>query len=220
MRASRILPIAGVAVLSAVLFGAPAQADEVAVLTTGSAGGASVAAGDVVSAALVSGGVAFFANASGGTSGVSCAASSFTATVTGNPTAPGPATESITAQTFGSCTSNVAGTTGVRSVKVNSLPIAATVASDGAVTVGGTATPVSTTIVLSTLLGSVTCNYSATNGSISGVASNTDNSIAFTNQSFTKASGSILCPANGFFTATYGPVLDVTADGAPAIFVN
>jgi hypothetical protein len=216
MRASRILPVAAVAAMSTVLFGAPAFADTGAVLTTGSAGGENVVVGDSLTASLVSGGVAFFATASGGTSGVSCSTSTFSASVTANPAAPGTAAESITGQTFSGCTSNVTGTTGVNSVTVTSLPMAATVASDGTVTVGSTAAPVTTTISLKTLLGSITCNYSATNGSITGTASNANNSIGFSNQSFTKASGSILCPANGFFTATYSPILDGTAP----VFVN
>jgi hypothetical protein len=217
MRASRMIPVAAVAALASVLVAGPAQADDISVLTTGGVGGTNVAVDSVLTASLTSGGVAFFATASGGTSGVSCTTSTFTATVTANPTAPGTAEESVTGQTFSGCTSNVTGTTGVNSVTVTSLPMAATVASDGTVTVGSTAAPVTTTIVLTTILGSITCNFSATNGSITGVSSNTDNSIGFSNQPFTKASGSILCPTAGYFTATYAPVADAT--GA-AVFVN
>jgi hypothetical protein len=216
MRASRILPVAAVAAMSTVLFGAPAFADTGAVLT---AGGQNVAVGDTLSASLVSGGVAFFATSSGGTSGVSCSVSTFSASVSGNPAAPGTASESITGQTFGTCTSNVVGTTGVNGVTVTSLPMVTTVASDGTVTVGSTAAPVTTSIKLRTLLGSITCGYTAANGSISGVASNTNNSIAFANQPFNKASGSVLCPSNGYFTATYSPITDNTAGGA-AVVVN
>ena len=54
---------------------------------------------------------------------------------------------------------------------------------------------------------------------MTGVVSNTDNSITFTNQQFDLESGSSLCFANGFFTATYAPVEDTTAGGA-AVFVN
>ena len=222
MRTTRV--IAAVAALSAALIGTPAQAaaDEVAVLTTGSAGGTNVAVGDVLTANVKAGTTADFATASGGTTGIKCAASSFTASVVDNPPAPGVATESTTAQTFGSCTSNILGTTRVNSVVVNNAPFTTTVESGtGTVTVTGTATaPIQTTLNLGTILGSVTCVYVAASGSITGVSSNADNSIAFTNQEFTKSSGPITCPASGFFTATYAPVLDTTLADSPAVFTN
>jgi len=222
MRTTRVL--AAVAALSAALIGTPAHAaaDEVAVLTTGSAGGTNVAVGDVVSATIKAGTTADFANSSGGTTGVKCAESAFTATVVANPPAPGVATESTTAQTFGSCTTNILGATRVNSVVVNNAPFNTTVESGtGKVTVTGTATaPIQTTLKLGTILGSVTCVYVATSGSITGVSSNVDNSIAFTNQQFSKSSGPITCPASGFFTATYAPVLDTTVAGSPAVFTN
>jgi hypothetical protein len=49
-----------------------------------------------------------------------------------------------------------------------------------------------------------------------GTASNDGNSIAFADQHFTKVSGSGLCFANGYFTATYAPV----TDGSATVFVN
>lgn len=222
MRTTRILA-AGVA-LSAALIGTPAYAaaDEVAVLTTGSAGGANVAVGDVLTAGIKAGTTADFATTSGGTSGIKCAESAFTASVVDNPPAPGVATESTTAQTFGSCTSNILGTTRVNSVVVNNAPFNTTVESGtGTVTVSGTATaPIQTTLNLGTILGSVTCVYVATNGSITGTSSNVDNSIAFVNQSFTKSSGPVTCPANGFFTATYAPVVDTSVADSPVVFTN
>ncbi|MFH8976557.1 hypothetical protein [Streptomyces sp. NPDC017890] len=51
---------------------------------------------------------------------------------------------------------------------------------------------------------------------LSGTASNDSNSIAFADQHFTKISGSGLCFANGYFTATYAPV----TDGAETVYVN
>jgi len=114
------------------------------------------------------------------------------------------------------------GVTKVNSVTVDNLPFGTTVDSaTGAVTVSGTdAAPIQTTLSLGTILGSVTCVYRATNGSISGVTSNTDNSIAFTDQAFTKSSGPITCPGSGFFTATYAPVVDTTVEGGPVVFTN
>ena len=79
--------------------------------------------------------------------------------------------------------------------------------------------PIETTVVLSTLLGSATCTYEADGDTVTGAVSNTDNSITFTNQQFDLESGSSLCFATGFFTATYAPVQDSTA-GSAAVFVN
>jgi len=219
MRFTRTIVATAVASVSLALMGAPAYAADVDVLTTGSLAGANATAGDVLTASLPSGTTAFFATTSGGTTGVSCTASSFTATVVDNPVAPGTATESTTGQTFGTCTANILGVTSVSSVTVNNAPFATTVASDGTVTVSGTSTaPIQTTLVLGTILGSITCVYQA--ASIAGTASNTDNSITFTNQAFAKTSGAITCPSNGYFTAVYAPVLDSTVAGSPAIFTN
>lgn len=228
MRASRTVPtraaaMGALAALAVGLLASPARADDpVAVLTTGSLAGANVAAGDVLNASVAAGTTADFATEAGGTTGVHCAQSSFTATVVDNPAAPGVATESTTAHTFGSCTVNILGATSVRSVTVNNLPFATTVdGTTGAVTVSGTtAAPIQTTLVLGTILGSTTCVYRATNGSIVGVSSNTDNSIAFKDQPFTKFSGSFTCPGAGYFTARYAPVVDTSVDGSPAVFTN
>ncbi|MBN0046881.1 Tat pathway signal sequence domain protein [Streptomyces actuosus] len=217
MRTRNLLALAGAVVALALPAVAPASAADVPVLTTGGAGGTPVAAGDVLTASLASGTTATFYSSAGGTSGVSCTSSQFTATVTDNPTAPGTATESLTAHTFdqASCTSNVLGVLGVTGITVDQLPYATTVTSAGEVTVTPSAgSAVQTTVKLRTLLGTVTCVYRA--AGLSGVAGNADNSIAFTDQHFTKASGSSLCFANGYFTATYAPVTDA---GAP-VHVN
>jgi hypothetical protein len=195
----------------------PAAAADTPVLTTGATGGTPVAVGDTLTASLASGTSATFYSSATGSSGVSCTASQFTVSVTDNPTAPGTATESLTAHTFdsGSCTSNVTGVLGVTGIKVANLPYTTTVSSDGTVAVtppSGSA--VRTTVTLRTLLGSVNCVYEAPG--LSGTASNADNGIAFTDQHFTKVSGSGLCFANGYFTATYAPV----TDGGATVFVN
>jgi len=219
MRTRSLLALVGV-VAALSVSATPASAAD-SVLTTGSAGGDAVAVGDVLSASLATGTAATLYSSSTGTSGVSCSASTFTATVTDNPSAPGAATESLTGHTFdtSSCTSNVVGVLGVTSVTVNNLPYTTTVASDGTVTVTPAAgSTVQTTVILRTLLGSITCVYQAP--SLSGTASNTDNSIAFTNQQFTKTSGSSLCFSNGYFTAKYAPVTDTSQTGSPAVYVN
>lgn len=223
MRASRTVPIAALAALGLALAATPAQADDpVAVLTTGSLAGANVVDGDVLNASVAAGTTADFNTAAGGSTGVKCAVSAFTATVEDNPAAPGVATESTTGHTFSSCTANILGVTKVNSVTVNNLPFGTTVDdATGAVTVTGTATaPIQTTLSLGTILGSITCVFQATSGSIVGVSSNADNSIGFTDQPFTKTSGSGLCPTAGYFTATYAPVVDTSVDGSPSVFTN
>src|SRR5437588_5755704 len=82
------------------------------VLTFGSAGGTAVPVNDVVTAGLSSPSATFF-DMAGGSNGITCTTSTFSATVTDNPAAPGAATESLTAQSFSNCTTNVFGTTGV-----------------------------------------------------------------------------------------------------------
>ena len=211
MRIRSLLAVAGTAVALTLPAVTPASAAG-AVLTTADG---DVAVGDVLNASLASGTTATLYSSATGTSGVSCASSAFSATVTDNPAAPGTATESLTAHTFGNCTANVVGVLGVTSVTVNNLPYTTSVASDGTVTVTpASGSTIQTTVVLRTLLGSINCVYQAP--SLTGVASNTDNSIAFTNQQFTKASGSGLCFANGYFTAKYAPV----TDNGELVFVN
>jgi hypothetical protein len=218
MRTPRsLLAVAGAAAALAMAAASPASADG-AVLT---AGGTAVAVGDVLNASLAAGTTATLYSSATGTSGVSCASSTFTATVTDNPAAPGTATESLTGHSFdsSSCTSNVIGVLGVTGITVDNLPYTTTVASDGAVTVTPAAgSTIQTTVKLRTLLGTITCVYQAP--SLTGTASNTDNGIAFTSQQFTKVSGSSLCFANGYFTAKYAPVTDTSQAGSPVVSVN
>ncbi|PYC84051.1 Tat pathway signal sequence domain protein [Streptomyces tateyamensis] len=201
----------------------PASAASPAVLTVGSAGGSAVAVGDVLTASLSSGTIAtMYSTAAGGT-GVKCSSSAFSATVVSNPTAPGTAVETLTSQTFGNCsTVNVPGVLGVNSLTVNNLSYTNSVsdsAGNPATLSPGTAGPIQTTVVLRTLLGTVTCKYQASPGSLSGTTSNTTQSISFTNQTFTLTSGPGTCFANGYFTAAYSPVTDSTQGGAK-VFVN
>jgi hypothetical protein len=220
MRRYLYLGIAAVTALIAALPAATASAATTDVLTYGSAGGSNVAVGDVLTASLASGTTATFYNSATSTSGVSCTGSAFSATVTANPAASGTATESLTSQTFTGCTTNVFGTTGVQSLTITSLPYDTTVSdsSGDPLVVGDTTTPVSTVVVLNTILGTITCTYGGT--SITGASSNTDTSISFTNQGLPLTSGSILCFSEGFFSAKYAPVLDSSQSGSPAVYTN
>lgn len=220
MRTTRsLLVVAGVVAALAVAAASPAAADG-AVLTTMGADGSTVAVapGDVLNASLAAGTSATLYSSATGTSGVSCASSAFTATVNDNPSAPGIATESLTGQSFGDCKSNVFGVLGVSSITVDNLPYTTTVSSDGTVSVSpADGSTIQTTVKLRTLLGTVTCVYRAPG--LTGTASNPDNSITFTDQQFTKYSGSALCFASGYFTARYAPVTDGSQTGG-SVFVN
>jgi hypothetical protein len=199
----------------------PASAATSDVLTYGSVGGSNVAVGDTISASLASGTTADFDSSSGGTSGVSCSDSTFTATVTANPAASGVATESVTAQTFGTCSSNVVGVTGVQDVTVSNLPFTASVndSTDTITATGTSSAPIESTVDLETLFGTISCVYEADGDTLTGTVSNTDNSIDFSNQQFDLISGSSLCFSNGYFTASYSPVEDTTQSNA-AVYVN
>ncbi len=180
------------AAVAALGLAAPASAADTPVLTT--TDGAAVAVGDVLDASLASGTAATFYSSATGTSGISCTSSAFSAKVTDNPAAPGTATESLASHTFDTsgCTANVTGVLGVSGITVDNLPYTTSVSSDGTVSVTpGASSAIQSTVKLRTLLGTITCVYQTP--SLSGTASNADNSIAFANQQFTKASGSSLC---------------------------
>ncbi|MFF4875562.1 MULTISPECIES: Tat pathway signal sequence domain protein [unclassified Micromonospora] len=217
--------LAALALLAGVVAAAPASADPSSslagnVLTYPTPGGTAVAVNDVIQASLKTGTNATFYNSASGTTGLKCAVSSFSAKVLTNPIAPGTATESLTAQTFTSCTTNVFGTTGVSSVTVNNLPYTTSVTSAGVVTISGTAAaPIQSTVVLNTLLGQITCVYRTSTNSLTGAASNATNSITFTNQPLNKFSGPSLCFGTAYFSATYSPVRDTTKGNSP-VYVN
>ena len=217
-----LLLAAAVAAVSLTAIPVSALAATTDVLTTGKTGGTNVVVGAVLKASLAAGTKADFFMSATTSTGVICATSSFSAKVTANPAKPGTAKESLTAQSFGSCTSNVTGVTSVKSVTVNNLPANATVSDSSGlpVKVSGTSStkPLKTTVVLNTIIGTITCVYTA--ASISGSSSNTGNTVSFSKQKFTKSSGPSTCFSSGFFTAKYGPVTDSSVTGSPKVFVN
>ncbi|MFG2822428.1 Tat pathway signal sequence domain protein [Kitasatospora sp. NPDC048365] len=201
---------------------APTGLAATSVLTTGGAGGTPVAPGDVLSAPLAAGARATFYSSATSTTGVTCAVSQFTARAVTNPAAPGTATESLTGQTFSSCTSNVTGVTSVKSLTVDHLPYAISVADTpgNPVTItAGTAGAVQATAVLNSWFGTLTCSYQLS-GAFTGAADNANHTLSFSNAHFAKSGGSGLCPADGYFSATYGPVTDTTQPGSPLVHVN
>ncbi|MBO1418839.1 Tat pathway signal sequence domain protein [Streptomyces sp. FH025] len=194
----------------------------VPVLTAGSAGGTAVAAGDALAAPLAANTSATFYSTATSTTGVTCATSQLSGTVLSNPAAPGTATGSLTGLTFGSCTSNVTGVTSVKSLTVGALPYGVAIG-DGAglpVTLtGGSAGPIQATAVLNSWFGTITCSFQLS-GAFTGSADNTAHGLTFVNEHFVKSGGSGLCPADGYFSAAYGPVADTSQPGAPAAYVN
>ncbi|XTZ17769.1 Tat pathway signal sequence domain protein [Micromonospora echinospora] len=217
MRRYAYLTLAATSALLAVLATAGPAAAAGNVLTYGSASGASVGVGQTLTANLKAGTTANLYNSTTGSTGVKCAQSTFAATVTSNPTAPGTATENVGTQTVSNCTSNVIGVVGVRSITVNNLPFTASVTSGKVLTItGGAAGPIQTTAVLSTLLGTITCVYQANGNRLVGTANNADMSITMVNQPFTKVSGPGTCFSTGYFTVTYAPV---TGPGG-TVYVN
>jgi hypothetical protein len=215
MRKGVLLVMTAATAMLAVLPIATASAATVDVLTTGKVGGPNVAVGAILKAPLKAGTKATFFNP-GTTTGVTCATSSVTDKVTKNPAKPGTETESLTAQTFGSCTSNIGGVNSVKSVTVLNLPYATTISDATGFPI--TVSKLSTKITLNTILGTISCTYGA--AAIHGKASNTGNVNAFKNQTFTLTSGPSTCPAKGNFSATFGPLKDTSVSGSPAVFVN
>ena len=84
MRTRSLFALAGTTAALLVSAVSPASAAD-AVLTTGGLAGDAVVQGDVLSASLASGTAATFRSSATGTSGVSCAASTFVASVEDNP---------------------------------------------------------------------------------------------------------------------------------------
>jgi hypothetical protein len=185
------------------------------VLTTGSPTGPNVAAGATVTASLQAGTKATFFSP-GTKSGVTCTRGSVTSKVTANPVAPGTVTESLTAESFSRCTTNVSGATSVQSVKSLSLPYQATVSDSAGLPVK--VSHLASRLTVGTEIGTITCTYKA--ALLSGKASNTGQKETFTNQRFTLSSGSSLCPASGDFTATFGPETDTSVSGSPHVYVH
>jgi hypothetical protein len=93
-------------------------------------------------------------------------------------------------------------------------PYSMSISSDGTVTVTG---PIQFTIKFCTLLGTITCVYAAENNTITGTASNIDNSITFNKQKFIKISGPSSCPAVLYLSLKVGPLRD---SAGALVFVN
>jgi hypothetical protein len=185
------------------------------VLTTSSPGGPNVTVGATVQASLKSGSKATFFSP-GTTTGVTCTKGSETSKVTANPAKPGTATESLTAESFSHCTTNIGGATSVQSVKSLHLPYSSTISDSTGLPVK--ISKLAAQIAVGWLIGTITCSYKA--AQMSGHASNTGQKVTFTRQKFTLSSGSSECPSSGDFSATFGPETDTNVSGSPHVYVN
>jgi hypothetical protein len=199
--------------------GASAAAPITHVLTTGKAGGKAVRPGNIVKASLVTGTHAIFSFRG---FKVTCKSATSTATVKSNPAAPGTARESLTAQTFAKCRVNILHVT-IVSVRAKNLPYVVRVrdTTGDPVTVSGHSRTAPLRFTARVRIGTAKafgCTYQA--ASITGAASNTGNQIKFSLQKFTKVAGRRLCPRSARFSATFGPVRDVSVTGHPLVFVN
>jgi hypothetical protein len=221
----KFVPLAA-AIASATVVALPMMSADAAVthvLTIKKVGGPAVRAGAVLKAHLVTGTKAVF-SLGNGSEKLKCKSSKFAATVRSNPAKPGKATESLTAISTAKCAFSpiITGVT-FKSITAKNLPYKVTV-SDAAglpVTVSETSTtmPIKFTVKLAAGTTTIKCNYKA--ASVTGAASNTGSTIAFSKQKFTKAAGSnSLCVGPAFFSATYGPVRDISVTNSPKVFVN
>ena len=187
------------------------------VLTISKTGGTSVKTSAVLTSGLAKGTSAVF---SLGSEKLTCKASKLSATVKTNPAKPGTATESLAAPSFATCTVNVTGVT-FKSIKFANVPYKLSV-SDATgfpvkVSEQSSTKPILVTVTVTFQGNAVVCTYKAS--SVSGHASNTGNSIAFSKQKLSLKTGA-LCPASANFSATYGPVVDSSVTGSPKVFVN
>jgi hypothetical protein len=218
----KLVPVAAAIAVSASVVALPAAlayaATPVHVLTIKKVGGRAVRPNAVLRSGLAKGKSAVF---SLGTEKLTCKSSHFRSTVRANPVKPGKAIESLTAQSFAKCTVNITGVV-VKSIKVLNLPFRVTVsdATGFPVTVRGRSKTLPIKVAVKVALGTtkVACTYEA--GSVKGSASNIGSKVRFSKQKFTKTAGGMLCPASANFSATYGPVRDISVTNSPRVFVN
>jgi|SRR5215472_571068 len=223
----KFVPVAAAIAASAAVVALPTTlayaAAPVHVLTINKVGGPAVKVNAVLKSGLKPKTKAVFTLGSGSSVKLTCKSSTFSSTVKTNPVKPGSATESLTAISTSKCT--FSGITGVtfKSIKSLNLPYKVSV-SDAAgfpTTISGQSKtkPIKFTVKVAAGTNVITCNYKA--ATVKGKASNTGNTIAFSKQKFSKASGSnALCVAPAFFSATFGPVKDSSVMGLPKVFVN
>jgi hypothetical protein len=194
------------------------------VLTIHAVGGTNVNAKATLEAGLKTGTSMTFAISIDGISvTISCTKASISLKTATNPAAPGTATLTVSKATVtvADCT-----VTASQSGLINSVTSTTFTAGAAATISDSTGDPVTVTgpvvsFTVSTIIGDVTCSYSAT--TLSGTAANKGSTITFANQTFgnLQSGSNSNCPTTGFtFSATYAPVKDTSVTKSPHVFVN
>jgi hypothetical protein len=197
------------------------------VLTIGKVGGAAVRNGAKLSASLEKG---TKVSVSIGKTTATCKSASFAATVVKNPSAKGKATLSITNETISGCPAiKVLGITATVTLKAINLPYVGTqsTAKGNPIVIAGSSkakpTGFDATVKVTGIKAPLSCIFTA--ASATGHASNKNNTVSFSKQTFTlntkKSSG--LCSDAGktaSFSVTFGPVVDKSVKHSPKVFVS
>lgn len=202
----------------------PATAAAAPTLSVSSLGGPAVVVGDTLASSLTPGSVLSLTSAPGGGVGLFCPQSSWQAKTLANPAVPGPATLQPTTMTIASCKDSAPGVTGVIGVVATNLPVIMQVTGAGGFPIqiipGGGPGPLGITATLSTTAGTIPCVYRSV-PPITGSTALGAVPWTFVNQQFQLVGGALpFCgAAMNYFTASYSPVIDLTAAGA-TVYVN
>ena len=138
-----------------------------------------------------------------------CSTSSFSATVLANMGAGGTASLSLSAWAFGSCSTSISGLS-APTLSLTNLPYHVTInGSTKVITITGSgpSTPITFAVGFTSSSGHINCGLQARSNTVTGLASNTDNSWTSTNQELDLATGGVSCPRTLFLSATYAPVV-------------
>jgi hypothetical protein len=194
------------------------------VLTVKAVGGTDVKAKAILQAGLKTGtSMKFSISIDGISVTISCTKASLSLKTGTNPAAPGTAklTVSKATVTAGNCTVKASQSGLIKSFTSATFSAGAATTISDAKGDPVTMTGPHLSFTVSTIVGSVTCAYSATK--LSGAAANKGSTVTFSNQKFGNLlSGSnSACPTTGFtFSATYAPVKDTSVTKSPQVFVN
>ncbi len=211
------------AVVAAVPASAAAAPAALPTLSVKALGGPAVAVGDTLTSSLTPGKQLSITAAPGGAVGLFCNASTWSSTATANPPVPGPAVLQINALTASVCTDNNPTVTAVLGVVVKFLPSILQVNGAAPYPIQlqpGSSVPLEFVVSLNTTAGATTCTYQAIPPTL-GNAGLGAAPWVFTNQKFSLV-GAVSPPCAGpilYFSASYSPVIDVTAANS-TVYLN
>ena len=172
------------------------------VLTYGSAGGADVQVGDVLTVPTF-------------TIPAFCTGGNIEGVVTSNPPAPGTAEVSVTDAALTGCSLNIAGPIPVSfTATINNLPYQLSVSDSS-----GDPFSLSTVTMTADFGGGSTCQYAASG--LSGSYSNATNTGTTSGGEFDLTAPVFFCPPTiSSVSSSVGPIEDASQPGSPAVFVN